>query len=57
MFSDIVVADYPSRAIMYKRNVNEVLSITTYTFSNVITLVVMIITAKGIIVSLILLRI
>jgi len=48
-----VVADYPSRAIMYKKDVSEELSIATYTFSKYIR----IITAKGILVSLILLRI
>jgi len=47
MFSDIVVADYPSRAIMYKKNINEELSIATYTLSNVITLVVLIMLQKA----------
>jgi hypothetical protein len=51
------VADYPSRAIMYKKGVNEVLSIATYKFSNIITLFITIITEIGIFVSLITLRI
>jgi hypothetical protein len=42
---------------MYKKDVNEELSIATYRFSNVMTLVIMIINAKGILVSLIILRI
>jgi hypothetical protein len=42
---------------MYKKEVNKELSVANYKFSNVITLVIMVITAKGIIVSLIILRI
>ena len=42
---------------MYKKDVNEGLSVATCKFSNVITLVIMIITAKDILVSLIILRI
>jgi hypothetical protein len=42
---------------MYKKDVNEKLSIATYKFSTVITLVIMIVTAKGLFVLLIILRI
>jgi len=41
---------------MYQKDVNEKLSVATYKFSNVITLVVIIITATGVFVLLIILR-